>query len=440
MRARIGQLALFALLGAPVSHAQVFHEVALGGVPCGVAAGADGSIWVAVGPTGIARISPIDGSHVVYPLLQQQASTVNLCAGPDGNIWFVENVGDVVGKVTPSGVMTEYSVTSFSAPTHICAGGDGNLWFVEYQGSKVGRVTTSGVVTEFPMPSLGGRPSAIALGPDQALWYTLGGANRIGRFTEASGFVEYTVPTPDSGPGGITAGPDGALWFTEQLTGKIGRIAVDGTITEFNLPNAQASPEWIVTGPDGALWFTEMGANRIASMTTSGIVREFDIPTSQAGLLGISWGPDNAVWAAEVNTGKAVRLAPPHPVKLFTTTPCRLIDTRGPDGPRGGPRLETGVNRDIALEGACGLPADAVSIVANVTVTNASVGGSLVVVPSGTAISPGLTPSVVSFPPGRTRANNAVISINGIPGQSLTLRVEAGGPVDAIVDVAGFFR
>jgi virginiamycin B lyase len=43
-----------------------------------------------------------------------------------------------VGKVTPSGVVTEYSMpTANSGPTGIAAGADGNIWFAEYNVSKV---------------------------------------------------------------------------------------------------------------------------------------------------------------------------------------------------------------------------------------------------------------------------------------------------------------
>jgi virginiamycin B lyase len=52
----------------------------------------------------------------------------------------------------------------------ITPGADGNLWFTEYTGNKVGRITVSGVITEFPTPS--NKPMGITAGRDGNLWFT----------------------------------------------------------------------------------------------------------------------------------------------------------------------------------------------------------------------------------------------------------------------------
>ena len=48
--------------------------------------------------------------------------------------------------------MTEFSagISEGSAPNGITAGPDGNLWFTESDGSRIGRITPSGVASEFP--------------------------------------------------------------------------------------------------------------------------------------------------------------------------------------------------------------------------------------------------------------------------------------------------
>ena len=76
--------------------------------------------------------------------------------GPDGNMWFVEIFTDKIGRMTPSGVITEFALpTPVSAPNDIAAGSDGNLWFTEDVGNKIGRITPAGVITEFPLPRPG---------------------------------------------------------------------------------------------------------------------------------------------------------------------------------------------------------------------------------------------------------------------------------------------
>src|SRR5258708_12067255 len=83
----------------------------------------------------------------------------SIAPGPDGNLWFTEFWANRIGRMTPSGALTEFPIpTPESAPRGIVAGPDGNVWFVESAnlGSAIARVTTKGVVTEFP---LGGAPN-----------------------------------------------------------------------------------------------------------------------------------------------------------------------------------------------------------------------------------------------------------------------------------------
>ena len=50
----------------------------------------------------------------------------------------------------PPGTITEFSIpTAGSNPYDITAGPDGNLWFTEHDANKIGRITPSGAVTEF---------------------------------------------------------------------------------------------------------------------------------------------------------------------------------------------------------------------------------------------------------------------------------------------------
>src|SRR4029077_15686534 len=52
---------------------------------------------------------------------------------------------------------------------------------------------------------------------------------------------------------------------------------------------------------------------------------------------------------------------------LYTITPCRVADTRPPNGAHGGPSLPSGTARLFTLPGRCSIPPAARSIVANIT-------------------------------------------------------------------------
>ena len=235
----------------------------------------------------------------------------SIAAGPDGSVWFTEGNGDLengtrFGRVTPTGVITDFSIPAllcwagFGLLGDIVTGSDGNLWIAEYSGSKIWRTTTTGVMTSFPL-SAGSSPLGMTLGPDGNLWFTERFANyRIGKITPTGLITEFSIPTSGSWPYYIAAGPDGALWFTENAASKIGRITTGGVITEFSLPpSGLGDPLGITAGTDGNLWFTESNANRIARITTGGIITEFPVPTSGASPILITSGPDGNLWFAE---------------------------------------------------------------------------------------------------------------------------------------------
>jgi hypothetical protein len=71
---------------------------------------------------------------------------------------------------------------------------------------------------------------------------------------------------------------------------------------------------------------------------------------------------------------------------FFTLTPCRIVDTRNPAGPLGGPALAAGANRSFALAGGCAVPTAAKGISVNVTVTQSTTAGSVTLFQASTAL------------------------------------------------------
>ncbi|MGB8298138.1 MAG: hypothetical protein WCG85_22180, partial [Polyangia bacterium] len=232
-----------------------------------------------------------------------------ICSGPDGNVWFTEDVGKI-GRITMGGVITEFQVpTTGSTPRGIAPGPDVNLWFVEYGGAKIGRITPSGTITEFAAGT--SKPSCITAGPDGRLWFTAFG-NVIGAMT-TSGVVTgtYSIPTSTSQPTSITTGADGNLWFTERSGNNIGRITPAGVITEFATPTPSSSPYAIAPGPDGNLWFTENAVGKIGQITQVGVITEFSPPSASSQPFGIVAGGDGNIWFAEFTADKIGQLLLP---------------------------------------------------------------------------------------------------------------------------------
>jgi streptogramin lyase len=194
--------------------------------PRGIAAGADGSIWLGDAAAGtVVRIDPASGAEQAVsdiPINAGSFNIRNLAPGPDGNVW-VTDFGGQIARVTSAGVANAFDVTG-NAAWDILAGPDGNLWYTVPDGNRVGKITTAGTFSDFP----------VTAGGDQF---------------------------------GITVGPDGALWFAQAVANDIGRMSTDGQFSEVGGLTAGARPEYIAAGPANTLWFTEKDGNRIGRIT-----------------------------------------------------------------------------------------------------------------------------------------------------------------------------
>jgi streptogramin lyase len=269
-----------------------------------------------------------------FPTLTVAGLPNEIVKGPDGNLWFTERTGAVIGRISPAGVVAEFPIADPDPrPEGIAAGPDGNLWVALRNANAIARVTTAGVMTLFPLPSSSAVPVDIALGSDGAMWFTERTGNRIGRISMAGAISEYPLPAGNPRPTSITSGPDGAMWFVEQNLDGIGRIAVDGTVTEFGLGATALSLGDVVTGSDGAIWFTEQATNQIGRMTLDGTVTRFTVPTPNSSPAGLALGPDGNVWFTEKDGNAIGAISPSGSFAEFSVPTAGS----GPFGIAGGP-------------------------------------------------------------------------------------------------------
>ena len=127
--------------------------------------------------------------------------------------------------------------------------------------------------------------------------------------------------------------------------------------------------------------------------------------------------------------------APPPASSFYTLTPCRVFDTRNPNGAYGGPTLFAGQARSFVIRGRCGVPATAKSIAGNFTVTGPTAAGSIRVVPGG---APATGTPTADFRAGQTRANNFTMALG--PTGDLVVDSLPSGTAHIILDVVGWFE
>lgn len=252
-------------------------RVALDGGPYGVAASADGALWVTLAEAGeIARVT-LDGQ-----VTRHRAGKRPMQITPHG--WFTFAGG--VGRITPDGIVTTTKV--HGSPYGIVEGPDRAVWFTAE--STIGRF--NGKFQWFAAPST---PAMIANGPDGALWFTLNATSEVGRITLDGHMTVKELPTRDAGPVGICATHD-AVWFTEILANQLGRVGVDDVVQELPLSDG-AKPHAVIPAQADGVWVSLWGADALAHIADDGEYAEIPLDPG-AEPHGMAVGADGALWVA----------------------------------------------------------------------------------------------------------------------------------------------
>ncbi len=122
---------------------------------------------------------------------------------------------------------------------------------------------------------------------------------------------------------------------------------------------------------------------------------------------------------------------------FFPLTPCRVVDTRGPNGALGGPQLQNTQPRDfpVLAATACNIPATAQAYSLNFTALpkNGRPLGYLSVWPAGQSQP---VVSTLNVPTGTTTANAAIVPA-GSGGDIMAYPY--GNATDLIIDINGYF-
>ena len=120
-------------------------------------------------------------------------------------------------------------------------------------------------------------------------------------------------------------------------------------------------------------------------------------------------------------------------LNFFTQTPCRLVDTRNPAGPLGGPIVGGGTSRTFPLlSSACGVPATVAAYSLNMTIVPSGPLGFLTTWPTG-QVQPFV--STLNAPKGLTVANAAIVPSGAGGSEDAFVTDET----DLIIDIGGYF-
>jgi hypothetical protein len=221
--------------------------------------------------------------------------------------------------------------------------------------------------------------------------------------------------------------------------------------TRTGVPAARASHVAVWTGSRMLIWggtgtgYANAGgsydpaANAWTAITTTGAPTANGVQTAVwTGSRMIVWGGrESGSTTVVTDTGGILDdpdlLAPA--ADFHTVTPCRVVDTRGANGPA----LAAGSTRNFAVSGgACTIPATAVAVSVNLTAVAAGAAGYLTLFP-GDGPGPPVA-SNVNFSAGQTRGNNAIVLLATDGTGTIRVKNGSGGAVHFVLDVNGYFQ
>ena len=120
-------------------------------------------------------------------------------------------------------------------------------------------------------------------------------------------------------------------------------------------------------------------------------------------------------------------------LQFLPVPPCRVVDTRKPNGPFGGPPIQGGTERDFPIpQGSCNIPASAIAYALNVTLVPSGPLGYLTIWPTS-QFQP--STSIMNSLDGRVKANAAIVQ----GGVNAAVSVFASNTTDVVLDINGYF-
>jgi len=216
----------------------------------------------------------------------------------------------------------------------------------------------------------------------------------------------------------------------------------DGTVSVIDGTNNTSTAVDVGVSP-GPL-AVAAATNKIYVTNSYGKLTMIDgLDDSVAGSVSVGYFPDaiavnptsNMIYVANQQsyTVSVIAGANSDPLQFIPVTPCRVADTRNPNGPFGGPPISGGTARDFTIpNSACGIPPTAAAYSLNVTVVPGGPLGYVTVWPTGQD-QPAV--STMNSLDGRVKANAAIVPA----GAGGAISIFASNMTDVVLDINGYF-
>lgn len=317
--------------GGPATGARLYQ-------PAGLAAGADGSVYVAdqsnhrirrLGPDG--QMTTVAGTGDPGfggdggPALQAEVSgATGLAAGPDGSLYVADTNNHRIRRVAPDGVVSTLAgdaspgfrgdggpaaMARLRYPRAVALDASGNLYVADTGNQRIRRIAPDGTITTVAGsgeaglagdggPATGARlqdPQAVAAGADGRVYIADTGNHRI-REVLPGGAIRTLGVSGLRSPGalaldaaGLALAGDGTLLIADTGNHRVRAVAPDGTIRtvagsgsrDFPLDHLPATaadlaePTGVAVDPNGTLYVSQPYFSVIRQVGADGRIRPF---------------------------------------------------------------------------------------------------------------------------------------------------------------------
>jgi phospholipase C len=281
--------------------------------PFGVAAGANGNVWVADRASGrVSEFTPSGGLVTVFgghgPGALSQPDGIAI--GADGNIWVSDTGRDRIVEFSPHGA----ELASFGSagsgdgqldqPQDLAVAPGGDIYVADQGNNRIEEFSPAGAyLSSFPVAT----PYGVAIDGSGDVWVSspsYAAGNAVLEFSAAGTALQDFNSTQSeygalSNPAGIAVGPAGRIYVAQPDYGFVTVLNTDGSFyTEFGLqPQAgDASedlsfPQDLAVTPAGRVWVADSGNRRIAEFSPAASAHPtvVIVPPGRAGVPGSTW-------------------------------------------------------------------------------------------------------------------------------------------------------
>jgi streptogramin lyase len=287
-------------LAAPVGTLKQFKVPTANSQPRAITNGADGNVWFTEGtdftnsPAKVGRVTP-SGAITEFDIDCNFCILTDIDQGPDGILYMTTNNPILVRfDVDTLTQMPSIDIPNTGSAGEIDVAGN-EVWLTADFDSLVRYDITDAQFTEF---QLGKQPADVVINDANGdPWFTSPNDLTINRLDPATGAIAESFDVPDGlTPRSIAIAADGQIWFTSRFVPQgVGRLnPTTGVVTTFLTPS-NPGPEGIAASPDGTVWFTQTTTGNVARIDNSGAITETKA-VKNSETFGITVAPNGNPW------------------------------------------------------------------------------------------------------------------------------------------------